>query len=86
MTATYTWDVFSSLDGFGAADRDGTGYRGKQGPGLLDRRLALYNEEQRIVFGEAARFTRTRIFGAPRELAWRALTNFCRHLAGESLG
>lgn len=51
MTATYTFDVFSSLDGFGAAGGDWTGYWGKQGPELLDRRLAVYDEEQRIVLG-----------------------------------
>ncbi|RAY11262.1 deaminase [Actinomadura craniellae] len=51
MTATYTFDVFSSLDGYGAAGGDWTGYWGKQGPELLDRRLALYGEEQRMVFG-----------------------------------
>ena len=52
MAATYTFDVFSSLDGFGSASGgDWGGYWGKQGPELLDRRLALYNEEQRMVFG-----------------------------------
>jgi dihydrofolate reductase len=51
MTATYTFDVFSSLDGFGAASGNWTGYWGKQGPELLDRRLALYGEEQRMVYG-----------------------------------
>jgi dihydrofolate reductase len=51
MTATYTFDVFSSLDGFGAASGDWTGYWGKQGPELLDHRLALYGGEQRMVFG-----------------------------------
>ena len=51
MTATYTFDVFSSLDGFGAAGGDWTGYWGKQGPELLEHRLALYGEEQRMVFG-----------------------------------
>ncbi|MEV6485934.1 dihydrofolate reductase family protein [Streptomyces sp. NPDC051576] len=51
MTATYTFDVFSSLDGFGAAGGDWTGYWGKQGPELLDHRLDLYSEEQRMVFG-----------------------------------
>ncbi len=51
MTATYTFDVFCSLDGFGAASGNWTGYWGKQGPELLDRRLALYSEEQRMVFG-----------------------------------
>ncbi|MBM7808641.1 dihydrofolate reductase [Geodermatophilus bullaregiensis] len=51
MTATYTFDVFSSLDGYGAAGGDWTGYWGKQGPELLDHRLELYREEQRMVFG-----------------------------------
>ena len=51
MTATYTFDVFSSLDGFAAASGDWTGYWGKQGPELLDHRLSLYDEEQRMVFG-----------------------------------
>jgi dihydrofolate reductase len=52
MAATYTFDVFSSLDGFGSASGgDWGGYWGKQGPELLDHRLSLYNEEQRMVFG-----------------------------------
>ena len=52
MSATYTFDVFSSLDGFGSASGgDWGGYWGKQGPELLDRRLALYGDEQRMVFG-----------------------------------
>ena len=51
MTARYTFDVFSSLDGFGAAGGDWTGYWGKQGPELLDHRLAVYGEEQRMVLG-----------------------------------
>src|SRR4051812_27159657 len=51
MAATYTFDVFSSLDGFGAAGGDWTGYWGKQGPELLDHRLAQYETEQRMVFG-----------------------------------
>lgn len=51
MTATYTFDVFSSLDGFGTATGDWTGYWGKQGPELLDHRLELYSAEQRMVFG-----------------------------------
>ena len=51
MTATYTFDVFSSLDGFGAAGGNWTGYWGKQGPELLDHRLALYAGEQRMVMG-----------------------------------
>ncbi|MFJ1800752.1 dihydrofolate reductase family protein [Streptomyces sp. NPDC088180] len=53
MTATYTFDVFSSLDGFGSYNGDGDwgGYWGKQGPELLERRLSLYGEDQRMVFG-----------------------------------
>src|SRR3954451_24534318 len=51
MTATYTFDVFSSLDGYGAASANWAGYWGKQGPELLDHRLALYGPEQRMVFG-----------------------------------
>ncbi|MEU9166782.1 dihydrofolate reductase family protein [Streptomyces sp. NPDC048420] len=51
MTATYTFDFFCSLDGYGAAGGDWTGYWGKQGPELLDRRLELYGAEQRMVFG-----------------------------------
>src|SRR3954449_10905008 len=51
MTATYTFDVFSSLDGFGAAGGDWTGYWGKQGPELLDHRLALSGDDHRMVFG-----------------------------------
>jgi hypothetical protein len=38
MTATYTFDVFSSLDGYGAASGDWTGYWGKQGPRPITRR------------------------------------------------
>ena len=51
MTATYTFDVFSSLDGFGAAGGNWGGYWGKQGPELLEHRLALYREKQRMVLG-----------------------------------
>ena len=51
MTATYTFDVFSSLDGFGTASGNWGGYWGKQGPELLEHRLAVYSEEQRMVFG-----------------------------------
>jgi dihydrofolate reductase len=51
MTATYTFDVFSSLDGYGSASGNWTGYWGKQGPELLDHRLASFRAEQRMVFG-----------------------------------
>ena len=51
MTATYTFDVFSSLDGYGAASANWSGYWGKQGPELLDHRFALYGTQQRMVLG-----------------------------------
>jgi dihydrofolate reductase len=52
MTATYTFDVFSTLDGYGSySGGDWGGYWGKQGPEWLDHRLALYDAEQRMVFG-----------------------------------
>jgi dihydrofolate reductase len=51
MSAVYTFDIFSSLDGFGAAGGNWTGYWGKQGPELLEHRLALYSQDQRMVFG-----------------------------------
>jgi dihydrofolate reductase len=53
MTATYTFDIFSTLDGYGSYGPDGDwgGYWGKQGPEFLDHRLALYSEEQRMVLG-----------------------------------
>jgi dihydrofolate reductase len=55
MTATYTFDVFSSLDGYGSYGGDGDwgGYWGKQGPEFLDHRLASFDAEQRMVFGAA---------------------------------
>ena len=51
MTATYTFDVFSSLDGFAAATGDWSGYWGKQGPELLQHRLDLYSADQRMLLG-----------------------------------
>jgi dihydrofolate reductase len=52
MAATFTADLFSTVDGFGAP-QPGTwgGYWDKQGAELLDHRLALYGEDQRMVFG-----------------------------------
>ena len=53
MTATYTFDIFSSLDGSSSYGPPGDwgGYWGKQGPELLDHRLAEYDGDQRMVFG-----------------------------------
>ncbi|TDW18436.1 dihydrofolate reductase family protein [Kribbella kalugense] len=52
MTASYTFDVFSSLDGFASYDNADWGpYWGKHGPEFLERRIAQYGEAQRMVFG-----------------------------------
>jgi dihydrofolate reductase len=53
VSATYTFDIFSSLDGYGSFREPGDwgGYWGKQGPELLDHRLALYDGDLRMVFG-----------------------------------
>ena len=61
MAATYTWDVFASLDGYGSHHGDWGGYWGKEGPDLLAHRRAQYEPDHRIVFGattyrEFARF------------------------------
>ena len=59
MTATYTFDVFSSLDGYGAASGNWTGYWGKQGPQLLDHRLALYRRSNEWSSGPTPGWTRS---------------------------
>ena len=53
MTASYTFDVFCTLDGFGSYGETGDwgGYWSKQGPDLLGRRLAQYRQGQRLVLG-----------------------------------
>ncbi len=68
MTATYTFDVFSSLDGYGGiSGGDWGGYWGKQGPELLDHRLALYETEQRMVFGANTYRTFTQLLASSTE-------------------
>ena len=53
MSATYTFDVFATLDGFGSYGPGGDwgGYWGKHGPEFLDRRREVLGEEQRLVLG-----------------------------------
>ena len=53
MTAIYTWDLFSTLDGYGSYGPDGDwgGYWSKQGPELLAHRASLFDTPQRMVFG-----------------------------------
>src|SRR3954453_23908686 len=53
MPASYTWDVFSTVDGYGSYGPDGDwgGYWSKQGPELLAYRASLFDTPQRMVFG-----------------------------------
>jgi dihydrofolate reductase len=53
MNASYTWDVFTTVDGYGSYGPDGDwgGYWSKQGPELLEQRSALFDTEQRMVYG-----------------------------------
>ncbi|WP_286928704.1 MULTISPECIES: dihydrofolate reductase family protein [Aeromicrobium] len=53
MTATYTFDVFASVDGYGSYRPPGDwgGYWGKQGPEFVEYRDRLYSDEARMVFG-----------------------------------
>jgi len=53
MTAIYTFDIFSTLDGYGSfgPNADWGGYWGKQGPEFLDNRRAIYSQKQRMVLG-----------------------------------
>jgi dihydrofolate reductase len=67
MTATYTFDVFSSLDGYGSHSGDWGGYWGKQGPELLDHRLALFDAEQRMAFGANTYRLFVRLLGSSTE-------------------
>jgi len=70
VTATYTFDVFSTLDGYGSyiADANWGGYWGKQGPEFLDRRLALYSAEQPMVFGANTYRQFAQLLGSSTEL------------------
>ena len=51
MTATYTFDVFSTLDGYANHDGDWGGYWSKQGPEFLAHRAAAYRDPLRMVLG-----------------------------------
>ncbi len=54
MTATYTFHIFSSLDGFGSDNGNWAATWASKGPALLAHRLALYNQEQRMILGAKA--------------------------------
>ena len=53
MSASYMFDVFSTLDGFGSYNSDGDwgGYWSKEGPELVARRSEVLEEDQRLVLG-----------------------------------
>ena len=53
MTATYTFDVFCTLDGFGSYTSSGDwgGYWSKEGPELVARRSEVLEDDQRLVLG-----------------------------------
>ncbi|AEG43321.1 hypothetical protein [Isoptericola variabilis] len=69
MTALYTFDVFTTLDGFGSFDGgDWGGYWGKQGPEFLDHRADVVGEDQRMVLGATTfRQFMTLIGGIPED-------------------
>lgn len=51
MTATYTFDIFSTLDGYANHCGDWGGYWGKQGPEFLAHRAAAFRDPLRMVLG-----------------------------------
>lgn len=53
MSATYTWDIFCTLDGFGSYDENGDwgGYWSKAGPEFIERRVQLYRDDVHVVLG-----------------------------------
>ncbi len=67
MTVTYTFDVISSLDSWGGYDEHGDwgGFWGTYGPEFLQRRLALYGDEQRLVLGGNTFRMFVQMLGAP---------------------
>lgn len=72
MTATYTFDVYSTLDGFASYDEHGDwgGYWSKQGPEFLAHRAEVLGADQRMVLGANTFRQFTRLLGAidPAEL------------------
>jgi dihydrofolate reductase len=68
MSATYTFDIFCTLDGFGSFDGgDWGGYWGKAGPQFLARRMEVYAEEQRLVLGATTYRQFLQVLGPSRE-------------------
>ena len=71
MSATYTFDVFATLDGYGSYGPDGDwgGYWGKQGPEFFDRRVAVLGEDQRLVLGATTFREFVQILGPSAEVS-----------------
>jgi dihydrofolate reductase len=69
VTATYTFDVLTTLDGYGSYQEgaDWGGYWGKQGPEFLARRLATFDTPQRMVFGATTFRQLLQVWGAVPE-------------------
>lgn len=69
MVATYTIDVFSSLDGFGSYGPPGDwgGYWGQQGPELLAYREQQYLAPQRMVLGARTYREFVQMLGGPAD-------------------
>ena len=82
MTAVYTWDVFLSLDGFGSYGEGGDwgGFWGKQGPEFLERRLAQYSEEQRMVLGAGTFRQFTEMLGSVPDSELDPINHRVKHL------
>ncbi|MFB2582325.1 dihydrofolate reductase family protein [Herbiconiux sp. P15] len=69
MSVTYTWDVFSTLDGYGSYDPGPSGgewggYWSKQGPEYLQWRAELFAAPQRMVYGATTFREVAEIFGS----------------------
>ncbi len=69
MAATYTFDVVSTLDGYGSYTIDGDwgGFWGKAGPEFLAHRVNVYSEEQRMVIGANTYRDFAQLLGADAE-------------------
>src|SRR5947208_4736048 len=82
MTATYTFDVLCTLDGFGSYGKAGDwgGYWGKQGPDFLERRLAQYSAEQHMVLGASTFRMFTRMLGSISDSELDPVNSRMKHL------
>ena len=82
MTATYTFDVLCTLDGFGSYGDGGDwgGYWGKHGPEFLDRRLAQYSGDQRMVLGAHTFRQFTQMLGAVPDSELDPINHRMKHL------